>query len=286
LPPTIPAPPPLATHTLTTPISQYLPLACPDPYLPPPQVQGCPPPRMPASLTNDIVPETRHEQRQVEEALLCALAMDGGGRAGGSARGCSKLSFVEPLHLDEPNAPLNRDPTFEALLQCGTSKAVGKVHPARTCALARLRAPLRALRALRGPRRARTRHAPPSPAPKSRDRPCAARSQLAALLPLTKRYCTDLCKSTRNNPLGAPCEYKECGRCLFAHNPSELRRDPLAFFQKHRFLYAAQPCPLVASYGRCDGASTSHHKHATTHLSSHSVVRPQTTPPPPLPSAA
>lgn len=30
----------------------------------------------------------------------------------------------------------------------------------------------------------------------------------------------------------------------------------------------------------------SHHKHATTHLSSHSVVRPQTTPPPPLPSAA
>ena len=89
---------------------------------------------MPASLTNEIVPETRHERRQIEEALLCALMMDGGGRAGGSARGCSKISFVEPLHLDEPNAPLNRDPTFEALLKCGTSKAVGKVRPARTCA--------------------------------------------------------------------------------------------------------------------------------------------------------
>ena len=72
---------------------------------------------MPASLTNEIVPETRHERRQIEEALLCALTMDGGGRAGGSARGCSKISFVEPLHLDEPNAPLNRDPTFEALLK-------------------------------------------------------------------------------------------------------------------------------------------------------------------------
>ena len=46
--------------------------------------------------------------------------------------GCAKISFVEPLHLDEPNAPLNRDPTFEALLQCDTSKAVGKVGPART----------------------------------------------------------------------------------------------------------------------------------------------------------
>ena len=110
-------------------------------------------------------PETPHERRQVEEALLCALAMDGGGRA----RGCSKTSYgrppeqplhplstprpltpltpsrrlipasspthpptagryLEPLHLDEPNAPLNRDPTFEALLRCGTCKAVGKVR--------------------------------------------------------------------------------------------------------------------------------------------------------------
>ena len=130
---------PSPAQTLTLPLSALTSSHPPRPPPPPaPQVQGCPlprmPSRMPASLTNEIVPETRHERRQIEEALLCALTMDGGGRAGGSARGCSKISFVEPLHLDEPNAPLNRDPTFEALLKCGTSKAVGKVRPARTCA--------------------------------------------------------------------------------------------------------------------------------------------------------
>ena len=125
---------PSPAQTLTLPLSALTSSHPPRPPPPPaPQVQGCPlprmPSRMPASLTNEIVPETRHERRQIEEALLCALTMDGGGRAGGSARGCSKISFVEPLYLDEPNAPLNRDPTFEALLKCGTSKAVGKVRP-------------------------------------------------------------------------------------------------------------------------------------------------------------
>ena len=140
-------PPSLSTHPLPAQslASPVVALTPPPPPPPPPlQVQGYPLPRMPASLTvsmmglladcaasmtNEIAPETPHERRQIEEALLCALTMDGGGRAGGSARGCSKISFVEPLYLDEPNAPLNRDPTFEALLKCGTSKAVGKVRP-------------------------------------------------------------------------------------------------------------------------------------------------------------
>ena len=151
--------------------------------------------------------------------------------------------------------------------------------PARRWARWALRAPAHAARPTPAPRlRARSRRAPP--APKRRARPCAARAQLAALLPLTKRYCTDLCKSTRHNPLGLPCEYKECGRCLFAHDASELRRDPLAFFQKHHFLYSSQPCPRVATHGRCDGASRSPHEHASTRLSPHSAVRPRTTPPP------
>ena len=159
------------------------------------------------------------------------------------------------------------------------SRRSSSAAPARRWARWALRAPAHAARPTPAPRlRARSRRAPP--APKRRARPCAARAQLAALLPLTKRYCTDLCKSTRHNPLGLPCEYKECGRCLFAHDASELRRDPLAFFQKHHFLYSSQPCPRVATHGRCDGASRSPHEHASTRLSPHSAVRPRTTPPP------
>lgn len=50
---------------------------------------------------------------------------------------------------------------------------------------------------------------------------------------------------------GGRCEWKECGRCLFAHTTDELRRDPLTFFKEHGCLYSCQPCPAIASGGLC-----------------------------------
>ena len=314
-------------------------------------------------MTDNVAPETPRERRQVEEALLCALAMDGGGRA----RSCSKTSYLEsrsmvqsalacsspyghplrmatlwareetPRRVDagerlrrrsavRPKSPISTTSGHpgRCILTSGTPHSTG-TRPLRRCLsaaparrwarctprLARARAPRVPPRASRAPARLprlpclappRAPLAPPAPprAPpparattgrsrpplRCRARPRAAPWQLAALLPLTKRYCTDLCKSTRHSS-NAPCEYKECGRCLFAHNPSELRRDPLAFFQKHRFLYAAQPCRLGVGHGSCHGASTSPHTHATTRQLSFRLPSPGppraplTSPPPP-----
>lgn len=93
--------------------------------------------------------------------------------------------------------------------------------------------------------------------------------QLAALLVMTRKYNNQFCKSVLRRPdadpmsgaadggaAGAePCEWAAVQKCLFAHRPREVRRDPLDFFRRYGAVYSHAPCLAVLGGSPCNPTS-------------------------------
>lgn len=70
--------------------------------------------------------------------------------------------------------------------------------------------------------------------------------KLAALLALTTKYKSELCRAP------FPCEFHAKGKCLFHHTRDEVRRDPLGFFLRRGEIYRHELCPRLAANLPCD----------------------------------
>ena len=197
------------------------------------------------------------EQRQLLAALRCASAI----AAGGDAKECLRCSYVDAAwRVDAATggccarAPPKADPIFESLL-----KYDGGGHDPCAPCVDPPGGPCGGSTPDRGgikealsdddeggggdggdgeqQRRQQRRHEN------------KVVGQLAALLVMTRKYNNQYCKSAAGG--AEPCEWAAVQKCLFAHRPREVRRDPLDFFRRHGSVYSHAPCPAVLGGAPC-----------------------------------